>query len=177
VGRSTLDDPWRRHIQDASQLADLITGPVLVDLGSGAGLPGLALALLRPDLSVHLIESDARKCAFLREAVRLTAAASVIIHHARAEAVEPFRAQTVVARAVAPLSTLLTLAARFTPDLCVFPKGADAERELTESRKDWKFELERIPSRTDARGVILRLREIEHVDSGLRHRQPEGRGR
>jgi 16S rRNA (guanine527-N7)-methyltransferase len=176
VSRSTLDDPWRRHILDATQLAPMVEGPIVIDLGSGAGIPGLILAIVRPDLSVHLIESDTRKCAFLREAARETGA-KLSVHVARAESVAPFRVATVTARALAPLSKLLNLAARFTPDVCVFPKGQDVERELTESRKDWTFVLERIPSRSDTRGVILRLREVEHVQPDLRHRQPEGRGR
>jgi 16S rRNA (guanine527-N7)-methyltransferase len=176
VGGRTLEDPWRRHILDSAQLVGLIEGPVLIDLGSGAGLPGLILAILRPDLEVHLIESDARKCAFLREAARETAA-SATIHTTRVEAVAPFRADTVVARALAPLPQLLPLAARFTPRVCVFSKGEEVEQELTESRKDWKFDLERVPSRSDPRGVILRLREVEYVEPNLRHREPEGRGR
>jgi len=176
VGGRTLEDPWRRHILDSAQLAGLVEGPTVVDLGSGAGLPGLILAMLRPELSVHLVESDARKCAFLREAARETQT-KVAVHLARAEAVPPFPANTIVARALAPLPELLSLAAHFTPSLCVFPKGQDVEQELTESRKDWKFELERIPSRSDPRGVILRLREVEYVEPHLRHRESEGRGR
>jgi 16S rRNA (guanine527-N7)-methyltransferase len=176
VGRATLVDPWRRHILDSAQLAGLVEGPVIVDLGSGAGLPGLILAIFRPELLLHLVESDARKCAFLREAARETGAA-VTVHVARAETLDPFPCDTVVARALAPLGKLLPLAVRFTPRFCVFPKGAEVEQELTESRKDWKFKLERVPSRTDPRGVVLRLREVEHVEPNLRRRESEGRGR
>jgi len=174
VGRSTLNDPWRRHILDSAQLAPLLEGPMVVDLGAGAGLPGLVLAILKPELTVHLIESDARKCAFLREAARATAA-EVKIHHSRIESLPPFAADTVVARALAPLSQLLEWAARFTPRVYLFPKGKDAELELTESTKKWRFTVEHIPSRTDPQATILRLREVEHVQPDLRHRQPEGR--
>ena len=176
VGRSTLDDPWRRHILDSSQLAPLLEGRVVVDLGSGAGLPGLVLAILNPELAVHLIESDARKCAFLREAARETAA-EVKIHHSRIESLPPFVADTVVARALAPLTQLLEWGAKFTPRVYLFPKGKDAELELTESTKKWRFRVEHIPSRTDPYATILRLREVDHVQPSLRYRQPERRRR
>jgi 16S rRNA (guanine527-N7)-methyltransferase len=176
VGKSTLEDPWRRHMQDSIQLASLIEGPTIVDLGSGAGLPGLVLAIARPELLVHLVESDARKCAFLREAARETGA-NATVHHCRIEAISPFPCDTVTARALAPLSDLLTLSLRFTPRLYVFPKGRDAERELTESTKGWRFEVERIPSRSDPHGAILRLWGVDHVSPGIRDRQPEGRRR
>lgn len=173
VGQSTLRDPWRSHILDCAQLAPIVVGRTVVDIGSGAGLPGLILAILLPNLEIHLIESDARKCAFLREAAR-EALVTVHIHLARAEEMAPFPCDTVVARAVAPLHELLGLARPFTPKVCVFPKGENVERELTESKKNWKFQEERFPSRSDPRGVILRLREIEHVQPDLRRRQPEG---
>jgi len=173
VGRSTLEDPWRRHLQDSAQLASLVEGIVVVDLGSGAGLPGLILAIMRPELEVHLIESDSRKCAFLREAARATGAKPVI-HNFRIEAVAPFSSDVVTARALAPLGKLLDLAVRFTPKQCLFLKGEEAERELTESSRRWSMAVERIPSRSDPRGVILRLSEISFA-SHIRHRQSEGR--
>ena len=151
----------------------LVEGIVIVDLGSGAGLPGLILAIMRPELEVHLIELDSRKCAFLREAARATGARP-IIHNFRIEAVAPFSSDVVTARALAPLGKLLDLAVRFTPKQCLFLKGEEAERELTESSKRWSMAVERIPSRSDPRGVILRLSEISFA-SHIRHRQSEGR--
>jgi len=176
VSCSTLNDPWRQHVLDAAQLAPLIQGETVVDLGSGAGIPGLLLAILRRELNIHLIESDARKCAFLREAARVTGATPQI-HNVRIETIDSFSADTVVARALAPLPRLLALATRFSPQVCVFPKGQTVERELTESRKKWRFEVERVASRSDPRGVILRLREIQYAGADIRYSQPERRGR
>jgi 16S rRNA (guanine527-N7)-methyltransferase len=147
----------------------------VVDLGSGAGLPGLILAILRPELQVHLVESDARKSAFLREAARETGATPVI-HNIRIEALEPFPCDTVTARALAPLAKLLELSAPFAPGQGLFLKGEEAERELTESTGQWMMAVERIPSRSDPRGVVPRLSEIARA-SHIRHSQPEGRGR
>jgi len=165
VGRATLADPWRRHMLDSAQIAPLIpeNARVLVDLGSGAGFPGLVLAIMIPDLEVHLIESDVRKSAFLREAAR-ESGTPVTIHNSRAESISGLSADVVTARAMAPLPKLLELAARFLGPTgqCLFLKGEDVERELTESSKQWTMRVERIPSRSDPAGVILRLREIVH---------------
>src|SRR6266404_3679270 len=113
VGANTLDDPWRRHFLDSAQLfADVPEATQsLVDLGSGAGFPGLVLAILGVP-GVELIEADARKCAFLREAARI-AAAPVIIRNVRIEAVPAHIVDVVTARACAPLDRLLVLAQRF----------------------------------------------------------------
>src|SRR5687767_1366639 len=103
VGRSTLADPWRRHVLDSAQLYPHLAGQAgpVVDLGSGAGFPGLVLAILgAPD--VHLIESDQRKAQFLREAARVTGT-PVMVHARRIEDVAPFPASVVTARALAPL--------------------------------------------------------------------------
>src|SRR3954447_3134702 len=139
VGAGTLHNPWRRHILDSAQLVHLLPEGArrLVDLGSGAGLPGLVLAILGiPE--VHLIESDRRKAAFLREAARATAT-PVTAHARRIEAAPPLAADVVTARALAPLPNLLPLAARFaTPATrCLFLKGRQAETELTEAARGW----------------------------------------
>ncbi len=169
VGKSTLADPWRRHMLDSAQLAPLIPdgARVLADLGSGAGFPGLVLAALRPALDVHLIELDARKCAFLREAAR-TMGVSVTIHAARIEAMTPFRADVVTARALAPLDRLLALAAPFLAPggVCLFLKGRGATAELTDSTKHWTMRAERIPSRSDDAGTVLRLKDIARDPPG-----------
>ncbi|MGE5503628.1 MAG: 16S rRNA (guanine(527)-N(7))-methyltransferase RsmG [Actinomycetota bacterium] len=161
VGPDTLPDLWRRHFLDSAQLSGLV-GEVrrVVDIGSGAGFPGLVLAVMgAPD--VHLIESDARKCAFLREAARV-AATPVTIHNKRIEQVPPLGADLVTARALAPLPRLLEWAA---PHLgqggrCLFLKGRGSEDELTAATKDWNIAVERVPSITDPSGVILHLREV-----------------
>jgi len=162
IGRGTATDVWRRHVLDSAQLAPLIppTAQTVIDLGSGAGFPGLILAILGVK-GLHLVESDGRKCAFLREAARITGAA-VDIHAGRAEAMAAVAADVVTARALAPLPDLLNLASRFLGPhtVCVFPKGRNAEQELTESQKTWMMTVIRLASQTDPEGTILKLEDI-----------------
>jgi 16S rRNA (guanine527-N7)-methyltransferase len=158
VGPATLPDVWRRHILDSAQLAPDVAGAsVLVDLGSGAGLPGLILAILGGP-EVHLIESDARKCAFLHEAARVTGT-RVRIHNCRIEAAPPLSADIVTARALAPLDQLLDHAVRFLRPggKCIFLKGARQADELTEARKSWHMVVSERPSLSDPSGVILEV--------------------
>jgi len=165
VGPATLADVWRRHILDSAQIHGRVAAAgTLVDLGSGAGLPGLILALLGGP-GVHLIESDARKCAFLHEAARVTGTA-VTIHNKRIEVVPRFDADVVTARALAPLDQLLDHASRFlTPaGKCVFLKGARQADELTAARKSWHMRVTEWPSLSDPSGVIL------EVESPVRER-------
>jgi len=158
VGPATLPDVWRRHILDSAQIHDLVMGAgTLVDLGSGAGLPGLILAILGGP-QVHLIESDARKCAFLHEAARVTAT-TVTIHNKRIEAAPAIEADIVTARALAPLAQLLDHAIRFLKPggKCVFLKGARQADELTDARKTWHMVVAERPSRSDPSGTILEV--------------------
>lgn len=162
VGPKTLDEAWGRHFLDSAQLFPLLpeSAKVLVDLGSGAGFPGLVLAILGVP-EVHLIESDVRKCAFLREAARATGAA-VTVHTKRIEAVQGLQADVVTARALAPLADLLTWAAPFLGQtgVALFLKGQNVEDELTDTTKYWKMRVERFDSLTDSSGSILRLSGI-----------------
>lgn len=162
VARSTLDDVWERHFADSAQLFALLPEGtrVLVDLGSGAGFPGLVLAILGVP-EVHLIESDGRKAAFLREVARVTGAPATV-HAQRAEQADAPPADAVSARALADLSALLPLAARFLRPggVCLFPKGRTAADELTRARDSWTMRVEEFPSRTDPSGALLRLSEI-----------------
>ncbi len=174
VSRRSLDDLWRRHMLDSAQLWPLLpaTTRVVVDLGSGAGFPGLVLAILGVP-EVHLIESNARKCAFLREAARLVAAPAVV-HRSRIEDLAPFRADAVTARAIAPLPKLLGLAAPFLgPDgVCLFLKGGRVKEELTEAAKLWHMTVERVQSISDPSGTVLRmtvLRTKGDSCGGVRH--------
>lgn len=164
VGPATLPDLWRRHMLDSAQLAPFLPGGgPIVDLGAGAGFPGLVLAALgAPD--VHLIESDARKCAFLREAARVMGVA-VTVHACRIEAVAGFPAAAVTARALAPLARLLGWAERFVAPgtRCLFLKGQGFEDELTEARKAWSITFEGVPSRSDPSGILLLLNEVHRV--------------
>ncbi|MGC2414334.1 MAG: 16S rRNA (guanine(527)-N(7))-methyltransferase RsmG [Stellaceae bacterium] len=162
VGANSLGDLWRRHFLDSAQLlAHLPPGTQsLIDLGSGAGFPGLVLAIAGAS-GVELVEADARKCAFLREAARV-AAAPVTIHNARIEAVPPHVVDVVTARGCAPLDRLLILAQPFIgPDTaCLFPKGEQANRELTAASQAWTMDTTCHDSCTDRRGVILCLRRV-----------------
>lgn len=165
VGPSTLPDAWRRHFLDSAQLLPLLPEGtrVLVDLGSGAGFPGLVLAILGVP-EVHLIESDSRKCAFLREAAR-AADARVTVHNKRIEAAPPIVADVVTARALAPLNDLLGWAHPFIGNrgVAVFPKGQNVADELTDTTKYWMMRTERFDSRTDPTGTILRVSGIARV--------------
>ena len=161
IGRGTEPDIWRRHILDCGQLAAHLpagTGRI-VDLGSGAGLPGIVLAILTGAGTV-LVESDAAKAAFLAEAVRLTGAPCEI-RRARIEALEPWPVDAIVARALAPLPRLLGLAAPFatlTPDrppVCIFPKGARWREELTDAARTWHISARDAPSATEPAARIL----------------------
>ncbi|HIJ38594.1 MAG TPA: 16S rRNA (guanine(527)-N(7))-methyltransferase RsmG [Rhodospirillaceae bacterium] len=162
ISSTTLPDLWRRHFLDSAQLLPWLgLGPVL-DMGSGAGFPGLVLAILRGAAApVHLVESDARKCAFLAEVARVTQA-DVIIHNCRMEALPPFSVETITARALAPLSQLLNWSEKFlSPSTqCLFLKGRNGEDELTQAGKDWRMQITRRDSLTDPSGIIFHLKEV-----------------
>jgi 16S rRNA (guanine527-N7)-methyltransferase len=165
IGPSTEADLWHRHMLDSAQLYPLIppsTGVVL-DLGSGAGFPGLVLAIMGLP-GVHLVESDQRKCAFLREAARITGA-SATVHAKRIEQLTAFPADVITARAVAPLADLLAWSERFLTKntLCIFPKGQNVEVELTDAHKRWRITVDQHSSRTDPRGTILCIGEVSRV--------------
>lgn len=159
VGRNTLGDLWRRHLLDSAQLHAFIpdSTETLGDLGSGAGFPGLVLAILGVP-GVELMEADGRKCAFLREAIRVTGA-SAVVREGRAEEMAARAYDIVTARACAPLDRLLGLAERFIGPRtrCLFLKGERAEEEIAVAREGWNMEVSRRPSRADPRGVVLCL--------------------
>ncbi|MFQ5783643.1 MAG: 16S rRNA (guanine(527)-N(7))-methyltransferase RsmG [Alphaproteobacteria bacterium] len=162
VGAATLADVWRRHMLDSAQLRPYVPRACrrLVDLGSGAGFPGLVLAILGVE-GVELVESDGRKCAFLAEAARETGA-RVVIHHQRIEAMPSIPADVITARACAPLPKLLDYAAQFLTceTSCLFLKGARVDEELTQAAKKWKMRVAGFPSRTDPSGVVLHIQGI-----------------
>lgn len=175
VGARTIPDLWRRHMLDSAQLVPLApqTATVWLDLGSGAGFPGLVVAILireRRGALVHLVESNARKCAFLREVIRTTGAPARV-HHARAEDLARNGsipgADVITARALAPLADLLNLAAPFAGEntLLLFLKGQDVDNELTAATKYWNIDAERVPSRSDPDGSVLIVRGLQRVKS------------
>ncbi len=180
VGRTTIEGIWVRHVLDSAQLAILIPerAKTLTDLGSGGGFPGLVVAAMRPDLEVTLIESDARKAAFLGEAGRrmgLEKQPKIVV--GRIEAVPPTKADVVTARALAPLGQLLEWALPHRTDtaICLFHKGKEWQAELTEAMKDWDIPGKPFNSVTDLDAVILRIGA--YTAKGVRDRQSKGRGR
>ncbi len=162
VARGTLDDLWHRHFLDSAQIVRALpdTATSLLDIGSGAGFPGLVLAMLGVE-DVHLVESDQRKCQFLRTAVRETAV-DVTIHNVRVETLpaQPFDAVT--ARACAPLTSLLGFSRPFlhSGSVSVFPKGARVQEELTAAEARWIMRYTIIPSITNRSGTLVRLEGV-----------------
>jgi len=170
VGRSTLADAWRRHVLDSVQLFPLLPAgtETIFDLGSGAGFPGLVLALLEDAQTrpfVKLIESDARKCGFLRHVIAATGARAAVTN-VRAEQLPPRPAAVITARAVAPLPRLLEYARPLIGKntICLFLKGAAVERELTESLRSWHMQVTRVASLSDPAGTVLKLQGIASRD-------------
>jgi len=166
IGPATLNDVWRRHFLDSAQLANLVPEAACrwVDLGSGAGFPGLVIALLlraRPGLNIHLIESDGRKSAFLRTVIRALDLPATV-HSQRIEVLAPLEADVVTARALAPLDRLLPLAVRHRAEngQILLLKGQDVEKELTEASKSWIIVEDRLQSLSDPSGVILQIKEV-----------------
>lgn len=163
IGRGSESDLWRRHILDSAQLAPLIppNAKSLADIGAGAGLPGLILSVLNIPAQIHLIEPDRRKAAFLREAIRLTQS-TAIVHESNVEEVDLPAQDVVIARACAPLDRLLKMVQKLISihTVCIFPKGAQAEQELTAARARWNMQVRQVPSRTDSTGRILVLTEV-----------------
>jgi 16S rRNA (guanine527-N7)-methyltransferase len=166
IAPSTVPKLWTRHIADSLQLLALAPqARSWIDLGAGGGFPGLAIACALPAGGiVHLVESQGKKCAFLREAARLTGAPARV-HCERIEAfVEKFsdRADVVTARALAPLATLCGYVYPLlkTGAQALFLKGQDVGSELTEATKYWSIEAELVPSRTDPAGRIVIIRAL-----------------
>lgn len=164
VSRTTLADVWRRHVWDSAQLLPLLPprpGPLL-DVGSGAGFPGMVLAILGVE-TVTLVESDTRKGQFLREVARQTET-PVTIHVDRLEKIRDYVTPPnfITARAVAPLPLLLDMVKLYImPNtVCLFHKGRRVDAELAAARQNWRFAARKISSETEPSGVILRLEDI-----------------
>ncbi len=158
-------DLWKRHIADSLQLLPLMQ-PLpgrAIDMGSGAGFPGLILAIATR-VSFDLIEADRRKAAFLREAGRVTGA-PIHVHAVRVEAARLAPAPLITARALAPLPKLLALAEPLLAPhgTCLFLKGAHAAAELTAAAAQWQMGAEAIPSRTAVGAHILRITDLSRV--------------
>jgi len=173
VAPSTLPFMWSRHVADSLQLLPLAPqARVWVDFGSGGGFPGLPLACAlagQPGAKVYLIESNGKKAAFLREAVRATGSPA-IVHQGRVEKFGESCAESVhavTARAFAPLKILceqaLPLISRGA--VALFPKGQDIDAELTDAAKYWRLEAFKVPSKTSPEASIVVIRSLEPLRS------------
>lgn len=169
VSRNSLDHLWTRHIVDSIQVFRSRENPRhWADLGSGGGFPGLVVGILaldeQPELNVTLIESDQRKCAFLRAAARETGLSCTVLAQ-RIEQVAPQNADTVSARALTDLNGLLTHCERHlaADGTALFPKGVTWKKEVEHARKSWRFDVETINSKTEEGAVVLKITGASRV--------------
>lgn len=168
IGSSTVDHVWERHFLDSAQLCLYMGGGVqkIVDLGSGAGFPGMVLALLT-QIPTCLIESNYKKFSFLKEVKRKTDA-PVEIFQAPIQNVSPLRADVVVARALSPLRLLLGYAQRHLHEegMGLFLKGEDIGKEIEDAQKEWDFSLDVSESKMRKKAVVLRIKQIHRKNIG-----------
>lgn len=166
VAPDTLADSWNRHFIDSLQLLPFLPTEefTLVDMGTGAGFPGLVLAITNPNYHVHLIESDSKKCEFLKTVSRETNA-PIQIHNNRIEATPPFFADIITARALASLTELLGYAlpyADINPDLkMIYLKGARWENEINDARHTYMFDVETHESLTSNQSRVLIISNLK----------------
>jgi 16S rRNA (guanine527-N7)-methyltransferase len=167
IASSTVAEIWTRHVADSLQLLALAPqAKVWVDFGTGAGFPGLVIACAladESDATVYLVESNQKKAAFLREAVRLTGATAKVQARRIEEFVIADRVDVVTARALAPLKNVLALAETLlkTGAVGLFLKGQDVEAELTEASKYWTIAATLVPSKTSQAGRVVVIRKAQ----------------
>lgn len=169
VSKSTVDTAWKRHIADSAQLYELLpySAGQLVDIGSGAGFPGLVLAIMgrQSDLKVSLVEADARKCAFLQSMVS-TLKLEVSVINERIESVDLSTFDVITARALASLPDLLEMTKnRSGESICLFQKGENAKLELEKASLQWRCCYDLIPSSVNHNSSIIKIRECARVGS------------
>ncbi|MDC0737737.1 16S rRNA (guanine(527)-N(7))-methyltransferase RsmG [Cognatishimia sp. SS12] len=170
VSKSTLKDVWMRHMLDSVEIFQYAAPEAgrWVDLGSGGGFPGLVVAILsqaeKPELSVSLVESDVRKCAFMRTILRETDTEAKI-YTDRIEQLSPLQADFLSARALADLAKLFEFSERHMAKdgIALFPKGITWRSEVQDAKVAWSFECESRNSCTQEGSVILKIRDIERV--------------
>ncbi|HEV2628091.1 MAG TPA: 16S rRNA (guanine(527)-N(7))-methyltransferase RsmG [Pseudolabrys sp.] len=173
ISPATIPNLWTRHVADSLQLIDLAPdAKVWVDFGAGGGFPAIPVACAlaeRPGAQVHLVESNGKKAAFLREAIRATGVPAVVHQKRIEDCGDSFgdKVDVVSARALAPLKILcdqaFPLIARGAVGL--FPKGQDVAAELTEAAKYWRIEAETVPSRTSPEGCIVVVKGLLRLKS------------
>jgi len=172
IAPSTIPHLWTRHIADSLQLIELAPDArIWIDLGSGGGFPGLIIACAladTPGAAIHLVESNGKKAAFLREATRAIGAPAIVHAERNEDFVASFsgRADVITARALAPLNSLLELAFPLLAkggSTGLFPKGQNAEEELGDARRNWNINVNSVPSRTDPAGRIVVVRKLARL--------------
>ena len=169
ISKNSASDVWNRHIWDSAQVREIaVDGNDWVDIGSGGGFPGIVIAIFAkeqgPARNMTLVESDARKSAFLRTVIReLELPAKVVT--TRVENLPPQNADVISARALADLPTLMDYAERHlaSSGKAIFFKGATWEKEVAEARKSWSFDLLAHKSKTNPNAAIIEVKEIHRV--------------
>lgn len=165
VASSTLSNSKLRHFEDSAQLSQYIpNGSTVMDMGAGAGFPSLVLAIMRPDLNVHLVESDTRKSVFLRTVSRETVT-NVSIHTKRIEEIgDEIAPDIITARALAPLLRLCQYSLKFAktnPNLqLLFLKGEKTNEEIADAQKVYSFDFEVFQSKTDTSGKVVFIKNL-----------------
>jgi 16S rRNA (guanine527-N7)-methyltransferase len=175
VAPSTLAEVWHRHVADSAQLLKCVPARASMnwlDLGSGAGFPGLVAAIMMaetPGCRVQLVESDAKKCAFMREVVRKAAISGLVTVDIVGDRIQSAIVSSKVgivdvvsARALAPLDSLLNLSSGVFAlgTVGLFPKGKDAVVEVTAAQQSWNFGFDLVPSKTDPSASIVVVRDL-----------------
>lgn len=176
IAASTADHIWARHILDSAQLLRLAPEGVgsWIDLGSGAGFPGVVIALMAPGLRVTLVESRRKRIDFLTSVVKaLGLAAQVTIAGQRLEMLHAARFDVISARAFAPLDRLLPLAHRFShAETCwLLPKGRSAASELEAVMTSWQGDFRIVPSLTDPEAAIIAAAKVQPKARGQKERR------
>lgn len=163
VGKSTERDIWSRHILDSAQLYKFLpsSSGTLIDIGSGAGLPGIILKILGfPEVS--LVESDQRKCAFLHEAIRIADLKNILIENKRVEEIKDKKFDIITCRAFASLSDIFKLTSKFNKkeSLNLFLKGSNVHNELDEASTKWIYDVELHPSITNKDSFVVAITNL-----------------
>jgi len=172
VSPGTIPDAWERHFEDSLQVIQYIPADAktLIDIGSGAGFPGLVIAIARPDLKVHLIDSDSKKATFLSVVSRETNQTNLTVHTGRIEQVLPtLNGDVVTARALASLPELLVLTqshwSRGGNESMIFLKGADSQKEVDLARQSYNFDVQAHVSQTSENARILCISGVSEKQS------------
>lgn len=167
VAKNTLSDVWQRHVADSAQLTELVDGaPMWLDIGSGGGFPGLVVAAIMqehsPETAFTFVESDQRKCVFLKTAAReMNLRVSIIT--SRIEKIKPLSANVISARALAPLPHLLSFIDQHLAKngVALLQKGENWRKELESAQQEWSFDCDVIDSKTDDAAVILKVANLK----------------